>query len=201
MRDWGEVFCANCNHELVRSHSGGGGRPGYCAECGCDKWSPKNDPKRPVEPCETCGKMLPELRRKTTSNGTHQVVWQCRHCGRDQSSALPLAIIKDVLALPAYEKGRLNEYWADRIETRNAIERSEWRQQHDEYCQTEKWRSLRKRVMERSKGLCEGCRERPATIVHHLTYKHWRNELLFELVAVCEGCHEKAHPEHHEQRA
>jgi hypothetical protein len=35
--------------------------------------------------------------------------------------------------------------------------------------------------------------KRPAEHVHHLSYDHWRDELLWELVAACRKCHERAH--------
>src|SRR5690606_1665469 len=53
--------------------------------------------------------------------------------------------------------------------------------------------------MERAGWICEGCRTRPAEQVHHLTYSHVFDELLFQLVALCEPCHNKAHG--HEPKA
>ena len=55
--------------------------------------------------------------------------------------------------------------------------------------------------MERAQGLCEGCRRRPATEVHHLTYEHVGDELLWELKAVCDHCHRRCHPESQETAA
>jgi len=68
-----------------------------------------------------------------------------------------------------------------------------WFKAHSEYLKTEKWQKKRKLVMERENNLCQGCREAPAEHVHHLSYAHWRDELLFELVALCKSCHERAH--------
>ena len=39
------------------------------------------------------------------------------------------------------------------------------------------------------------CRKKPATQVHHLTYKRVGREMLFDLVAVCADCHEVVHEE------
>lgn len=69
---------------------------------------------------------------------------------------------------------------------------AEWRRQHAEYLLTPRWKHKCDLVKKRAGGLCEGCLEAPATEVHHLTYKHWRDELLFELVALCRDCHERA---------
>jgi 5-methylcytosine-specific restriction endonuclease McrA len=58
---------------------------------------------------------------------------------------------------------------------------------------SELWADLRRRVLARCKGVCEGCGLRPAVQVHHLSYDHLGDELLFELVGVCMVCHEKSH--------
>jgi hypothetical protein len=65
-----------------------------------------------------------------------------------------------------------------------------WYEQH---LQSPEWKAMRAKVMERAGGVCEGCRERSAVHVHHLTYAHAGKELAFELVALCDGCHAKAH--------
>jgi 5-methylcytosine-specific restriction endonuclease McrA len=44
-----------------------------------------------------------------------------------------------------------------------------------------------------SRGVCEGCREQPASEVHHLTYEHVGEEFLWELEAVCDDCHSRVH--------
>jgi 5-methylcytosine-specific restriction endonuclease McrA len=57
------------------------------------------------------------------------------------------------------------------------------------YLRTDQWQSIRKRVMARANGRCEGCGMVEPREVHHLTYAHRGNEFLFELVALCEACH------------
>lgn len=55
------------------------------------------------------------------------------------------------------------------------------------------WRAKRQAVLRRDAGRCQASFEictRRATEVHHLTYRHWRNEPLFDLVAVCNSCHD-----------
>lgn len=68
-----------------------------------------------------------------------------------------------------------------------------WWAWYDQYLLSPEWRDLRERVFDRSDGRCEGCRNLNATQVHHLTYERVGAELLFDLVAVCDECHEKAH--------
>lgn len=67
------------------------------------------------------------------------------------------------------------------------------REQYAEYLRSEEWFGRRTKVMDRCNGLCEGCREAEAVDVHHLTYEHVTEEFLFELVALCAGCHERIH--------
>lgn len=67
------------------------------------------------------------------------------------------------------------------------------RAEHAAYLQSPEWREKRRLVLDRAKGMCDGCRVNRATQVHHLTYRHWGRELLFELVALCDGCHALCH--------
>ena len=65
------------------------------------------------------------------------------------------------------------------------------RADYDAYLRSPEWRSLRKRIYKRASGLCEGCLLRPATQTHHLTYAHKGNEFAWELVAICDACHDR----------
>jgi 5-methylcytosine-specific restriction endonuclease McrA len=69
-------------------------------------------------------------------------------------------------------------------------ERRPW---YASYLQSNAWLDRRDKVLDRAKGLCEGCRERPAQEVHHLSYDNVGAELLYQLVALCKGCHGIAH--------
>jgi hypothetical protein len=70
---------------------------------------------------------------------------------------------------------------------------AEWWRQYNEYLLTPAWRARRARVLHRAGNMCEGCGERPATQVHHLTYERFRHEMLFDLVAICNPCHAAIH--------
>lgn len=64
-----------------------------------------------------------------------------------------------------------------------------WWKGHNEYLQTSQWKNIRQKVLKRDNFLCQGCLENRATEVHHLTYAHHKNELMFELISVCYDCH------------
>ena len=82
------------------------------------------------------------------------------------------------------------EYSAQREKEKRA-----WQDRYKQYLESKEWQNLRKEVLFRCQGICEGCRKVPAAEVHHLTYERMGHEMLFDLVGVCRGCHRKIHPE------
>jgi len=74
------------------------------------------------------------------------------------------------------------------------VDDAEWFAEHDAYLHTDAWKRRRQAALERADFECQaelpGCTGE-ASQVHHLTYRHWRNEPLFDLVAVCRCCHEQ----------
>lgn len=79
--------------------------------------------------------------------------------------------------------------WRMRVPTPVRIEPGWYR----DYLNSDHWQSLRRKVLDRAAGRCEGCRNAPPTEVHHITYAHVQREFLFELVALCENCHRRIH--------
>jgi len=63
---------------------------------------------------------------------------------------------------------------------------------YQEYLQTDHWKQLRKKIMDRDNNTCQICGV-PANHVHHMTYVHRGNEYEFELVALCYECHKIYH--------
>lgn len=61
------------------------------------------------------------------------------------------------------------------------------------HLQSDFWKNIRLRVLERDGDICQECKERKATEVHHLTYERLGNELLEDLLSVCRSCHLKIH--------
>lgn len=68
-----------------------------------------------------------------------------------------------------------------------------WPDLYRAYLRSHEWALKRAKVMRRAGHRCEGCGDHPATDVHHLSYEHVTQEFLFELVALCTGCHERIH--------
>ena len=71
--------------------------------------------------------------------------------------------------------------------------KSWWQDQHSKYLQTKRWKDKRILVLERDNNQCQKCGSTDNLHVHHLTYKHWRNEELEELITLCSSCHSSIH--------
>lgn len=152
------------------------------------------------------------VRVKTFSDGRPQYCYQCLDCGRRVGSWIGKTH-PDVLALtervPFDEaaedaaREQVREFWENRRQERTAAyeaeaaarqaESIEWWARYNAYLTTPAWRARRELVIARAEGMCEGCRKRRATQVHHLTYDHVGNEFLWELVAICDTCHTRYH--------
>ncbi len=69
------------------------------------------------------------------------------------------------------------------------------KQFHTAYLKTDKWAMLRSKILERDGGICQGCLEKKAVQVHHITYENIGNEFCFELISLCDECHERVYSE------
>lgn len=142
-----------------------------------------------------------EWRRRPTASGGVQIRRQCLDCGHVIGNARKQT--PEDRYLPEVDPLLAERYENQRQVAWRAIEQKHARLQHerdnsffkeyDAYLNSEQWKAKRKLVFKRAGGTCEGCGLKPATEVHHLTYKHHMNEFLFELVAVCTECHERLH--------
>lgn len=61
------------------------------------------------------------------------------------------------------------------------------------YLQSEDWKILRDKVIERDNGMCLHCKTKPAQEVHHKHYKTIYKETLGDLESVCSDCHRAIH--------
>jgi hypothetical protein len=137
--------------------------------------------------------------------GARRLREQCADCGK----LLPV-FLKHSIATPATPDVDLEgarealrkeqEFWRQRWDSRlrqaneeREQENQRWWDRYNAYLQTDEWLDLRARVLGRARNICEGCHERQATAVHHLSYEHVTEEFLWELVAICETCHRRIH--------
>lgn len=141
-------------------------------------------------------------------NGNNRFRWQCLTCGESASRFIAKdKVIADGYAiekLPLFDNELRERYWQaeqDRRDQEWSDGRAERVEAYREYLSSPRWRLKAWRVMERARGICEGCLVNRATQVHHKTYAHRENELAYELVALCNECHKVAHPEHQHEHS
>jgi 5-methylcytosine-specific restriction endonuclease McrA len=125
---------------------------------------------------------------------------QCTTCGLPDGLWIAKNKLGDLSAIPdgdadqhtKYEDQRRDE-WQIVALRHYHLQNSEGKLAYDRYLNSPEWRAKSQKVIERAGGVCEGCLERKATQAHHISYRHIFNEFLWELRAICEPCHERAH--------
>ena len=149
-----------------------------------------------------------ELRRGTNNAGMPVIRMQCLDCGLRIGNAVKRTTDAD--RIPEFDDAKNEAHEAARKADKNKIDQKyldiqlrRWKghekggeyytQAREAYMNSPAWKDLRRLVMERAQGLCEGCRQADAAEVHHLSYEHLGHEFLFELVALCRDCHSRYH--------
>jgi hypothetical protein len=142
-----------------------------------------------------------EIRQRKNKGGAWHVYQQCLSCGASVGSAVKRT--PDLKNPPVWKQGHEEQYIDAREAERKSIIQKHVRKQKggDEgfrreyaiYLTSQEWHTKRAKVLKRANGICEGCLERKATQVHHLTYGHIYKEFMFQLIAICDGCHDRLH--------
>lgn len=161
----------------------------------------------PIE-CWRCNSAVFKVRRKLTPSGTEQYRWQCQNCGAAVGNALKKSPLENLAnnsgkEIPVFDDAlekahtHIKLVRADNISNAQRLKGDQDKAQHkafrENYMASPRWRNLRQLVIARCNNRCEGCGQSAVAHVHHKTYDHLGDELLFELVGLCAECHEKAH--------
>lgn len=142
-----------------------------------------------------------EFVKRIKENGGRLLNKQCLSCGEKDSKAYKLNSVSNFDSLPNYNDD-LHEYYQGRksiisqndYKRKREQERLYWLENvHNKYINSDKWKSKRIKVLNRDKWLCQACLKNKAESVHHLTYANFEDEPLFDLISVCNPCHEKIH--------
>lgn len=145
-----------------------------------------------------CDHPTTEIRKRTHSNGSVHLVIQCLRCGTGLS-AVKKASVENPATLLAFDETLQDDFTAQaRAEYQDSRtdERDEWFAHYNEYLKSPAWAQKRTEVLRRDQHICQGCRKRKATQVHHLSYAHvGDDEFLFELTSLCPTCHKRIHDE------
>jgi hypothetical protein len=143
-----------------------------------------------------CAHEQTEVRKKLNAGGQWMLRKQCVACGRAASSNLAHSTVPAIDACPHWDEvlERRGEAQArQRFEELRVAADQAWREAYERYLLSPEWRERRAAGMRRARGMCEGCGKARAVQVHHLTYTRVGREMLFDLVAVCDPCHDEIH--------
>lgn len=153
-----------------------------------------------------CSHPRSEIRRRVLSNGVVTHWRQCLVCFQVVGTAIKRCDAPadappfDEMARKSYwdqQQQQFNERYQESARRREEEQRQWWRR-YNEYLESPEWHRKRELVFARDNRRCQarldGC-SIYATQVHHLSYRHQFNEPLFELVAICQSCHEQLHPD------
>jgi hypothetical protein len=150
-----------------------------------------------------CDHAKKERRNKPDRNGRAMTVTQCLRCGDRVGPFISAKSLSqtEIAALPLFDAALERDYDARKFaeitanwDAEKKKEDAKWWARYEAHLRSSKWKALSRKVILRAQGVCEGCRSRPATQAHHLTYQRMGDEMLFDLVAVCDPCHSKIHP-------
>jgi len=150
---------------------------------------------------QMCSHPETKLCRSTMSDGREEIRKQCLECGELIGTAIAKKdapqLLKPVDAGFRDERRKVKADERAKIYCKHARlqkdEQDRFSEKYNAHLKSSLWRAKRNKILNRAGGLCEGCREQAATQVHHLTYENLGNEFLFELVAICDGCHTRYH--------
>ena len=151
-----------------------------------------------------CDHKVIKIRYRKAVNGNKMYKRQCVRCGDLVGNWIPHETVKNketvepvndtVAANYRKTKFEMTKALNDLIvENQNNEKRNEFDGWYKQYLLSPEWRVKRNLVLERCNEICEGCRAKRAIIVHHLVYKNVGKEFLFELVGLCQGCHDRYH--------
>jgi 5-methylcytosine-specific restriction endonuclease McrA len=129
--------------------------------------------------CLDCGWLLGEQRAHALARSTTPEV---------DKIALKRCMDERERSLQRRSEERVLSY----IEAREQ-ENAAWWGRYSDHLASEKWQRIRKAIFERDGRICRGCLKRGATQVHHLTYRNVCEEFAFQLVSICDICHERFH--------
>lgn len=145
-----------------------------------------------------CDHESTDFRRKTKSNGVQCWVRQCIHCGEQVGTEVKRELVPGVRRLNPidFDEHLRQSRWQARQDRATALreeQSTQWWTDYSAYLESPTWKYLRQQVLKRDNFLCQGCLQKRATQVHHLTYERQGREMLFDLTSVCDVCHDRIH--------
>ena len=149
-----------------------------------------------------CDHQKQKVRYKLASNNTKMFKLQCVRCGELFGEWIPHHKINNQNSIEQIDENLRDSFNQTIYELKKALQertisldKINFHDWYKDYLKSPEWREKRLLVLDRCNNVCEGCRQKVAIEVHHLTYKNVGKEFLFELIGICLGCHERVHKE------
>lgn len=153
-----------------------------------------------VDRIYSCNCSEKKVRYKTSKVGTKIFYLQCTRCGDYTRIAKDKVTSPNSPLIQPLDEALRQNWWTNKSDYSTKLreqsqnqERQAWFDWYNKYLSSPEWKAKRAEVLRRARGVCEGCLNQEAVQVHHLTYKRVGNEMLFDLVAVCNDCHNAIH--------
>lgn len=160
-----------------------------------------------------CTHEASEVRRRVTRTNARTFYRQCVQCGRNMGQCATSTLVNPDSCPPFDEdiniewlrerqkrlhelkEQKTKEYEEQKAQTEAQIElqRIQSRNNYKKYIHSDEWARKRNLVLKRDNYTCQACLINKASDIHHRTYENLGNELMWELVSVCRGCHERIH--------
>ena len=154
---------------------------------------------QPIENC--CRNPIPKCKLRITDKGQKFIYEQCENCGGRVKSS-PLSFKKFGEKITGDYKTELLDIRFRKLEEEMEILTKEKHQYnitesrfaiYQNYIASDKWKEKRVLALERDNYLCQKCKIKSASDVHHLSYENLGNENLNELLSLCRECHLEIH--------
>ena len=137
------------------------------------------------------------LTHRTDSIGRIIYMRQCADCGAPMGSAIPHddPSVLNAGDVPPWNDA-LQQNWTETSltydERQKEWEKKLWWDKYNAYLASPEWREKSLAVKARD-PICQGCRKTFSEQAHHSTYRNVGEEFLFELIALCNRCHNRLH--------
>jgi len=192
------IFCKTCLNETVETFENELYKTGWCHTC--KRPQHENYDYRDKYCCKNS--RIVYVKREL-SNGTFHHKVGCLNCkqtfgGSIKKSVIPIHETIYQVPLAKYEE---YELWRNKLRdeiTAFVIDKFEqlkihWRKNYEDYLNSNVWKLKRLTILQRDKFVCQECLKSRATSVHHITYANLGDEKDYELVSLCQPCHDNIH--------
>lgn len=192
------TFCATCLNWSVEEFENELYKTGWCHTCKRPKHENYDYKKQ-----YCCKNSRIVYVKRELSNGSCHHKIGCLNCkqtfgGSIKKTAIPKNAAIYNVPLKKYEeyeiwrnalRDKITAFISDKFEQLKI----DYRKNYEDYLNSQTWKLKRLKILQRDKFVCQECFTERANNVHHITYANLGDEKDYELVSLCQSCHDKIH--------